>query len=153
MLAGYTARKYQLFEKFYDAKCKILLWGSLLFFYIILVLFQGKSNISIRVYGERPAFVSVVGFILMGVTGAFLCITLSRSLTKNVLGKLFSLIGKHTLPIMGFHVMLYHVICLFIKNQYHGIGYWLYVSFANFSIIFICIGLDLFVKRYISRNL
>lgn len=108
MILGYERRRKKRLET--ESKWIRVTKAALYFvIYIILVDFNPGINLATREYGNRGIF-SVGIYIIIGYVGSMLCIWSSMFISKiPIIGSVFALIGKESLPIMAMHLILYQI--------------------------------------------
>lgn len=88
MYAGMETRRRGLM------KMNVWLVLCLSFFYIGLAFFGGDINISVKMYGN-----SIVVYFVLAIIGSFVVLWGSQLLERTLVGRFFSILGKHSLTI------------------------------------------------------
>ena len=104
---------YYLKEKNIVSKVNII---SILFMIILLVILNLYSldiNLSIKVYGLNYFYT-----FIMGIIGSLLLISVCYKLCYFKVFKESSVLGKYTIDIMAYHLMIIYVVKILIKNIY-----------------------------------
>lgn len=92
--------------------CKNILLFLLLFvLYILLVVWNGTCNMSLRFYGGHGIF-SVLAFFVAGIAGTISYAAFCKALVKSVLVKGLAYLGKISLTILCSHVIFLSIIHL-----------------------------------------
>lgn len=144
LLLGYWCRQSQLFARYWQQK-----WLCLLLAVPAAVVYHklksrnSAINISIREYGG-PHLYNVILYAVIGVVGTYLCLVFCRFLCLCPIGRVLAVIGRHTLPIMGLHAMLWaKVQALFpavLASQAGAVA-------VAVGIICVCVLLDVLIDR------
>ena len=150
MICGFYLKKYDIFDSFDRSRIKIPLFVFVAIIYFILKKVNRGINIAVRLYGGNERFCNVVMYICIGIIGSFLCIVFCKIIKSSLIGKLFSIVGKHTIPVMGLHVLFYQLILSSVNLSQGNVGYW-YIL-INIIIIIVCIIIDILIKKFISKN-
>ena len=116
MIIGYELKQYKVFEiqDFYIKICSTIF---MIVIYVGLVNYNPEINLATREYGNRN-FYSVVLYLLIGVIGTILCVWLSKLICPiPILGNVLAKLGSTTVPIISFHILLFHLLDGFV-NRY-----------------------------------
>lgn len=84
----------------------IVLSGSLL--YVMLVNYNGGTNMSLRKYGDIK-FVSIFLFVIIGVLGTAIYISIFKIFERFVITALLGKVGRSSLTIMCLHMFFFSV--------------------------------------------
>ena len=104
---------YYLKEKNIVSKVNII---SILFMIILLVILNLYSldiNLSIKVYGLNYFYT-----FIMGIIGSLFLISVCYKLCYFKVFKESSVLGKYTIDIMAYHLMIIYIVKILIKNIY-----------------------------------
>lgn len=104
--------------------------------YILLVHFNGFTNMSIRIYGDKGIF-SLPIFMVIGVMGTFLYAFICVLCEKTIIGKFLGFLGKNTITILGTHMFVFVAV-----NMVFGI--------LNFDISIYVVGVIQLVASLVS---
>ena len=110
MFLGYYLKEYKVIDKINNIQ--------LLFMFIVLAFMTCISlpiNLSIKIYGLNYFYT-----FIMGVIGSLMLIALCNKLINIKLFKDTSVLGKYTIDIMCYHLVVIYVVSLVIKNVYIG---------------------------------
>lgn len=142
MICGWYLKKYE-FECVSLRVC-IVLTGV----YYILCKYNPGINMSIRLYGEHGTL-SVFLFIAIGIIGSIIFIRFCKYIEETFVGKIFSIIGKHTISILCLHYILWLYInaIISIPDTHRGIVGWTMYYCVIGIIIVICILFDFLVHK------
>lgn len=148
MLIGYHLKTFIEPEK-----RKIFEIIFLIFVYILLANLNPNVNMSTREYGDFLIGNTYV-YILTGTIGSIICIYFSKIIQNTFVGTIMSLIGKNTVPILAFHLILFRIfdtiLSDFYKKKIEGnvILYWVWGYFKIFIIVF-----GIIVIKYLLNKL
>ena len=92
--------------------------------------------------------------VLIGVIGSFLCIVVCNIVKNTFIGKLFAIIGQHTIPVLGLHVFLYKIVekMFCVPDQTGHLWSWGVMYLINMVIITVCVLGDILVKKSLGRR-
>lgn len=97
-------------------KCHGIGVGVLVIVYTIsFIANDGVVNYSIRQYGNY-GLISILLFTISGISGSLLLIKFCEQFENSVFMKMMQSIGKNTLPILAFHVVVYGTIDYILKE-------------------------------------
>lgn len=136
MLIGYHLKTF-----IEPKKRKIFEIIFLIFVYILLANLNPNVNMSTREYGDFFIGNTYV-YILTGTIGSIICIYFSKIIQNTFVGTIMSLIGKNTVPILAFHLVLFRIFDTILSDFYkkkiesHVILYWVWGYFKIFIIVF-----------------
>lgn len=94
------------------------IYANFLIGFVIISYLNGAVNVSINQYGK-----SMIGYFLIGTVGSLLCMKLAELLEKylKVVARPLAFIGRHTLPILCWHLFaievikkIWHILVLYI---------------------------------------
>ena len=94
------------------------IYANFLIGFVIISYLNSAVNVSINQYGK-----SMIGYFLIGTAGSMLCMKLAELLEKylKVVAKPLAFIGRHTLPILCWHLFaievikkIWHILVLYI---------------------------------------
>ena len=96
---------------------------------------------------------NVIMYILIGIIGSFLCIVVCNVVKNIFIGKLFAVIGCHTIPILGLHEIFYRIVSdvVPIPKQSDYLKYWAIVYLINTVIITVCVVGDIFAQKFFTK--
>ena len=158
MLAGYWMKQYSAFSKFYHFRFKYIIFGILSISYILLKKMNRGINVAVREYGRsigggQNGLLNVIMCILIGVIGSFLCIVVCNAIKNIFIGKLFAMVGRHTIPILGLHVFLYDIVSnvFLVQDGINNLQYKVMVCLVNVLIIITCILIDVLIINNFSK--
>ena len=91
--------------------------------------------------------------ILIGVIGSFLCIVVCNAIKNIFIGKLFAMVGRHTIPILGLHVFMYDIVSnvFLVQDGINNLQYKVMVCLVNVLIIITCILIDVLIINNFSK--
>ena len=158
MLVGYWMNYYSIFPLFYQTRYKYIIFAVLGIFYWILKKADRNINLAVREYGMsigggQNKLENVIMCFLIGVIGSFLCIVVCNVIKNFFIGKLFAVVGRHTIPILGLHVFLYDIVSN-VFPMYDGINnlqYKAMICLVNVLIIIVCILIDIFLVNNFGK--
>lgn len=104
LYTGYLLKRSQLFANAISKPIIISL--ALLPLYVLLAMYNGNINMSVREYGDHP-FLSPILFLIIGTIGSFLYCTFSLFIEKIHLGALLAYFGRISLTLLCSHMLVY----------------------------------------------
>ncbi len=123
MLVGFWMAQKGYFKRISRWYYKLMV----LLCYLFLCVFNGGGNISTRIYGDYGRL-SVLLFFITGVLGSWCYIWLAEIVGKTPLKTAIAYVGKHTIPVLGFHLIVFLVweeaMALFALDMTNPAIYW-----------------------------
>ena len=104
MIFGRNISVYKIIDKL--KKGYSMVWLLLIVVYIVLVNEAGDINISIRQYGSYGS-VSILLYIVLGLLGSLLYSKIAISIQGTIVGRVLSIIGAHTLSMLGLQFLIF----------------------------------------------
>jgi fucose 4-O-acetylase-like acetyltransferase len=132
MVTGALLGRAEFFEK----KHTVVFWmftAGATVLSVLLRLWNGKTNLSVRVYGEHGVF-SLLCVAVIGIAGSVLLIWISKCLCRiGFLQKVLTYVGRNTLSIMALHMAIFQIIDaaagkIFGNLFANGLLYWGYAG-------------------------
>lgn len=148
IITGYEFKEYAIKEY----KKNLLYFLTLLVMlavYIALVTFNNNANLSIRIYGE----LGTLSIILYYIFSLFITVIYSETLKlcdKNMIGRFFSFVGKHSLRIMCIHMPLITVLGWGL-NRFGVFGIIMVFVTAFACSLGISVGIERVCNRYLDK--
>ena len=129
---------------------------SALTIFIVLLIFvivgelNGVTNMSIRLWGKW-GIASAFAFILTGICGTILLLTFCYKIAGLRLNKALSLIGKNTLNILAFHLLVFKIFPT--ANIDNGMTeFYFYNICVVLTTTFIIVGASLVLKKCVNQK-
>lgn len=91
-------------NEFFENPPNLLLAAGMFAAYMILCTVNPGLNMSIREYGQHGK-ISVVLFILIGLSGSILCVWVAKLIQNSFIGCVLSYIGQNTIVLLAFHIL------------------------------------------------
>lgn len=107
MLIGYQGASDKICDCKINKKIGLFIISSILFLGGVKV--NPNINIATQQYGDSPVF-PILLCILIGASGTYLCVMLSRVLEKLRLGMFLALLGRHSMILMALHLIGFRII-------------------------------------------
>lgn len=147
MLAGRELREKAIIRS--KRKSAHAIFITVLIF-VIVGEANGVTNMSTRLWGKWGV-ASSLAFILTGICGTFLLLTVCYEMAGLRINKLLSVIGKNTLNILAFHLLVFK---MFPKvNIENGlIKFYLYSICVVLTTTFIIVGVSLVLKKCLYKK-
>lgn len=126
-----------------------VVWLVIIMVYIILVNDAGDINISIRQYGSYGS-VSVLLYIILGLLGSLIYSKIAICIQGTIIGRIFSVIGAHTLSMLGLQFLIFFFSDYFAGYYNLQIMQVYPLAYAILKIIF-AVGLSIAFDNIISH--
>lgn len=108
MLVGYILGQNQFFERL-KGKWWFLTFAVSAIIYVVFYYFDPNTGYSIGMLGDYGGL-SAFSFAAQNVFGSIVAIMLCKLTDKNIIGKILSLVGNHTIIIFGLHLFCFDAI-------------------------------------------
>lgn len=108
MLMGALMAKYRFFDRIYSI-CQYVLLLLAFVLSVFLRCWNGKTNMSVRVYGNH-GMSSVAAAAYIGVAGTAVLFYIAKLLCREIhVKKILSYIGQNTMAIMALHMAVFQI--------------------------------------------
>ena len=124
---------------------KIFVGALVLVYTISFISNDGVVNYSVRQYGNY-GLISILLFAISGISGSLLLIKFCEKFEDGVFMKLMQSIGKNTLPILAFHVVVYGMIDYMLQEI--GVSTLTGVTFFTVGYLKVCIAVVVSISIY-----
>lgn len=115
----------------------------LMMLYVVIRVYNGRMNISLRVYGTR-GIISPFLYLYMGIIGSYFCVMTCKVFEHTWIMRGLSVIGKHTLVIMSLHMVLFYYFDMIFGKYYSYNDLYKYVLgyLKNVIVLLVCVGIS-----------
>lgn len=135
MLLGYEMKEQRVFDKAWFWMKGLLFLGIGIGYYF-LVRINPNINIATSHYGDAQRS-NVFLCIVIGCMGTYMCVEINKMIRTTWLDKLLEHAGRHTMLLLGFHLILFQLYDVYI-GKYFSIGKGTYLR-AYMEVFAICV--------------
>ncbi|MEG0020060.1 MAG: acyltransferase family protein, partial [Oscillospiraceae bacterium] len=117
IMVGYILGQADFFEKLTKYKFIVVIVIAAII-YAICYYFNPNTAYSVGILGDHNGFLDAFNFAGQGIFGSIVVITICKLFEHNIIGKMFAVVGRHSIIIFGLHLFGF----TFIDNIYGKFG-------------------------------